>query len=235
MESVSGLNNREVERNANLASGRSSCLEQFPGVQVSADVTDHRCTELGGKLIGQPTIVRRCAPCRRSRAHSARAHCRSRCPTTVVSQILRRKYKLDPYDDSSLPLGGSGDKSKRGWTSRAWHATKRVLVSPVRFYIEAAYLSRPSITSKEARANEWAALHSPHRYILSILVGFGPPGYVRFDSAPTRGCHGSLTRAPRFARSPVLLECPISIGNHNLTHCGELHLRDISRSVPCLA
>ena len=235
MESVSGLNNREVERNASLASGRSSCLEQFPGVQVSADVTDHRCTELGGKLIGQPTIVRRCAPCRRSRAHSARAHCRSRCPTTVVSQILRRKYKFDPYDDSSLPLGGSGDKSKRGWTSRAWHATKRVLLSPVRFYIEAAYLSRPSITSKEARANEWAALHSPHRYILSILVGFGPPGYVRFDSAPTCGCHGSLTRAPRFARSPVLLERPIPIGNHNLTHCGELHLRDISLSVPCLA
>jgi len=70
MESVSGLNNREVERNASVASARSSILAQFPGVQVSADITDHRCTELGGKVIGQPTFVRRCAPCRRSRAHS---------------------------------------------------------------------------------------------------------------------------------------------------------------------
>ena len=40
------------------------------------------------------------------------------------------------------------------------------------------YDCRPATTSRETRAADWAKLHAPSRYLLSLLAPFGPPGYL---------------------------------------------------------
>ena len=128
----------------------SSALDQFQEMPVSVAVTDGRCRELGGKLIGQPT------------------------------RVMRDHFKVDdePIDvewEGSMAKGGSGLR-------RVLRGAKRAFYAPVLWYLDAVYSCRPSLTSKEARAEQWGALHSPDRYILAMLVGFGPPGYFFYNT-----------------------------------------------------
>ncbi len=118
-----------------------SALDGFEQQPVSHAVTDARCKELGGKLIGQPT------------------------------RIMREHFKLGVEEEC--------DELSRG--QRVLRGAKHALYAPVRLYLHIAYSCRPSITSKEARAAQWAALHSPTRYLLSLMVGFGPPSYFFFN------------------------------------------------------
>ena len=138
--------------NASLGSIKSrysrmpSALDGFEQQPVSHAVTDARCKELGGKLIGQPT------------------------------RIMREHFKLGVEEDSDAP---ECDELSRG--QRVLRGAKHALHAPVRLYLHIAYSCRPSTTSKEARAAQWAALHSPTRYLLSLMVGFGPPSYFFFN------------------------------------------------------
>jgi len=118
-----------------------SALDGFEQEPVSHAVTDARCKELGGKLIGQPT------------------------------RIMREHFKLGVEEEC--------DELSRG--QRVLRGAKHALYAPVRLYLHIAYSCRPSITSKEAREAQWAALHSPTRYLLSLMVGFGPPSYFFFN------------------------------------------------------
>ena len=127
----------------------TSVLDQFHRVPVSLDVTDERCKELGGKLIGQPTRV-------------------------IRERFIAPDEPTDVEWDGSTARGGPRGR-------HVLRDLKRVLYAPVRWYLRIAYLNRPSLTSKEARAEQWSTLHSPHRYVLSLLVGFGPPGYFFYN------------------------------------------------------
>ena len=124
----------------------STALDLFPQVPVSLAVTDERCKELGGKLIGQPT------------------------------RIMRGHFKFDESTEAESESwnGSSPGRVLRGFKN-AWYA-------PVRWYLDTAYTRRPSLTSKEARAEQWGALHAPDRYLLALMVGFGPPGYFFYNT-----------------------------------------------------
>lgn len=50
-----------------------------------------------------------------------------------------------------------------------------------RMYAKIVYDARPNTTSKETRQEQWEKLHNPYRYLYSLLLYVGPPGYFLYN------------------------------------------------------
>eukprot|EP00890_Picochlorum_soloecismus_P002968 jgi/Picsp_1/3672/NSC_06509-R1_upf0187-domain-containing protein len=64
------------------------------------------------------------------------------------------------------------ESSLRGETKPSWWN---------RLYATVIYDSRPNTTSKETRSEQWGKLHSPYRYLHSLFLYLGPPGYFLYN------------------------------------------------------